>query len=502
MREHGGSRGWNPEVLRELLVSALPVETSLHGGAPDPRFVYLPPSHVKALQPDTMVVVGMRGAGKSFWWAALQNPVIRGLVARVRPDVEVQRQTQVAVGFGERPSPDEYPSRDILLRMLREARQPRVVWKTIVFTKLAGAGTPLGATRDWMARLAWVRENPESVERHLEARDRECEREQRWSLVLFDALDRSADDWQDMYRLIRGLLETALEFRPYRRLRVKCFLRSDQLDESRVANFPDASKVLSARVELSWSRPDLYGLLWQYLANAPQPGAEVFRKEAEERRGVKWSVEELDDVRVWRVPPTVSRDESVHRALMHALSGDWMGRDRRRGFPYTWIPGHLADARGRTSPRSFLAALRAAAEDTRDRYPDHGLALHYESIKRGVQRASEIRVRELKEDYPWVDLLMEPLKGLVVPCSFDEVSERWKTRMALEKIQVRVESGEERLPPAHLGDGPDGVRQDLEELGVFVRMDDGRVNIPDVFRVGYGLGRRGGVKPIRPEESA
>ena len=32
---------------------------------------------------------------------------------------------------------------------------------------------------------------------------------------------------------------------------------------------------------------------------------------------------------------------------------------------------------------------------------------------------------------------------------------------------------------------------------VFLSLRDGRVNVPDVFRVGYGLGRRGGVKPVR-----
>ena len=40
-------------------------------------------------------------------------------------------------------------------------------------------------------------------------------------------------------------------------------------------------------------------------------------------------------------------------------------------------------------------------------------------------------------------------------------------------------------------------RDDLEALSIFQRLLDGRVNIPDVFRVGYGLGRRGGVKPAR-----
>jgi hypothetical protein len=54
-----------------------------------------------------------------------------------------------------------------------------------------------------------------------------------------------------------------------------------------------------------------------------------------------------------------------------------------------------------------------------------------------------------------------------------------------------------KLPPRHIDQGPDGVRRDLEALRVFYRLLDGRVNIPDVFRVGYGLGRKGGVKPVK-----
>lgn len=54
-----------------------------------------------------------------------------------------------------------------------------------------------------------------------------------------------------------------------------------------------------------------------------------------------------------------------------------------------------------------------------------------------------------------------------------------------------------RLPPGRLDDGPTGVREDLEALGVFQRLSDGRVNLPEVFRVAYGIGRQGGVKPVR-----
>jgi hypothetical protein len=56
--------------------------------------------------------------------------------------------------------------------------------------------------------------------------DRKFEAEGTHWIILFDALDRSSSDWTAMNALIRGLLEVALELRPYRRLRVKCFLRT------------------------------------------------------------------------------------------------------------------------------------------------------------------------------------------------------------------------------------------------------------------------------------
>lgn len=141
--------------------------------------------------------------------------------------------------------------------------------------------------------------------------------------------------------------------------------------------------------------------------------------------------------------------------------------------------------------------MKEAAGDTDDRYPEHTSALHFDSIKRGVQKASTIRVGELREDYPWVDRVLEPLGGMVVPCEFDEISRCWKSKKILDSLSEDMKQKTVKLPPRRIDEGPDGVRQDLESLGVFQRLYDGRVNIPDVFRVGYGLGRRGGVRPVR-----
>jgi hypothetical protein len=94
---------------------------------------------------------------------------------------------------------------------------------------------------------------------------------------------------------------------------------------------------------------------------------------------------------------------------------------------------------------------------------------------------------------------MQPLSGLFVPCEFGVIQERWEQEGVLDKLR-HWPPAEAKLLPAHLEDGYAGLRKDLEELGIFIRMEDGRVNIPDVFRVGYGLGRKGGVKPLRTQE--
>lgn len=480
----GGSMNDPPiNSARQAILKTLPEETSHHGSAPSREFMHFPASHAKALHPDVQVVVGMRGAGKTFWWAALQEEKLRGLIAARVPGLRMFESAEVPAGFGERSEPDRYPGRDTLERLIQRGHKPRSIWRTVVLRAL---DFPMPGNSGWEERVEYVENHPEEVEVFLYERDERLDEANRHAVVLFDALDRCASDWGTMNRLIRGLLETALDLRPYRRLRIKCFLRTDQLDEGRVANFPDASKVLASKVDLSWPYPELYAMLFQYLGNDCN-----FREEVEQLYQHSWSFNQD----VWTPPASLLREEARQREVFHAITGPWMGRDRRRGFPYTWVPGHLADAQGRTSPRSFLAAFRKAAEVSEERYRGHEWPIHYEAIKRGVQEASSIRKREMAEDYPWVDALMLPLKGQVVPCRFEDIAGAWTQNMI--EIRKTIESSIGRLPPPNWDRGVEGLRNDLEELGVFLRMEDGRVNIPDVYRVAYGLGRRGGVRPLR-----
>ena len=453
-----------------------------HGASPDPLQVHLPRSHLKAMQPNVMLVTGMPGSGKTFWWSALQDEAVRHLIGGHTKAAEVR------AGFGVRPAPDEYPGKDVLADIIVQGIEPGIVWRTVHAWQLLQDTHPLRNRCNWLQRTVFVRDNPETIERLFRERDSELDRKDAYFMVLFDALDRCADDWRQMGRMIRGLVQAALEMRAYRRLRVKLFLRADEVAGSRLKDLPDASSVLSSAVPLNWPRRELYGLLWHCLANG-RNGARLRTFLG----GDRWASVDVGEHPVFPVPREIVTEERQRRTF-RTIAGPAMGPGPKRGEPYTWITSRLQDAERRVSPRSFLAALRRAAEYTMLEHPRHPYALHYDGIRRGVQEAAAIRVGELREDYPWLDHAMTPLAGMMVPCAFDEIAERWRAGNVLGRLQ---EDSEQRLPPRHVDEGFDGVRLDLESLGVFQRLLDGRVNVPEVFRVGYGLGRKGGARPIR-----
>ncbi|MBE7373006.1 hypothetical protein [Pseudomonas lopnurensis] len=470
--------------IRQAIIEALPLTTSNHGEVPDQRSLYLPPAHIKALRLECNLVIGARGVGKSFWTAALGSPSARSSLGQTVRELE---RTDVHIGFAVAPDIDAFPDGEVFSHLM-DAATPYDIWRAVVARWLALVTSETIPLTTWDETVAWVKANPESLARLLQRANEHFRQRQRFGLIVFDALDRTSRDWGRMDDIVRDLLRVVLWLKSYPNLHAKVFLREDQSDRT-VTDFTDASKLLATKAELTWAPHDLHGLLWQMLCNAPSLNGELLRRIY---AGIVGSPPpQRGDI--WQLSEEIKRESAKQRALFEALAGAWMGRDRRRGVPYVWSVSHLADGRRRTSPRSFLAAIRQAAEDSSEQYPEHPHALHYESIKRGVQKASEIRVLEMAEDYPWVTQVMEPLRGLTVPCPFDTIERCWSDDFP---NGLGVASGE-RLPPQHAERGWPGVRSDLERLGVFETMKDGRVNLPDLYRVGFGLGRRGGVKPLK-----
>ena len=92
---------------------------------------------------------------------------------------------------------------------------------------------------------------------------------------------------------------------------------------------------------------------------------------------------------------------------------------------------------------------------------------------------------------------MEPLKGkITVPCEVADIFDIWESKKTIENVS-KIISGDVRLLAPHWREGAEGVLRDLEDLGVVSHLLDDRVQMPDIYRIAFGLGRKGGVKPLK-----
>lgn len=454
-------------------------------------FTYVPPTHARALDLDATLIEGIRGAGKSFWFSLLASPKHLSFVRASFPEARLPQGVKVAQGFGMGLSISQAPDAETLADLIGQKFRERSIWRAVL-AHHTGVGGGFAELNNWSDRVRWVQQNPEAFAHEIEQADQRLSSKGETLLVLFDALDRMADDWPHINKLAKGLLQVALDMRSTRAIRCKVFVRPDLLQDSNITSFADYSKLLATKASLVWHRADLYALLYQCLGNAS-----VSHKQFAAWVGPSHALTTVNVGSNWAVPSILRYDEGCQEALFERLAGKAMGSSIKRGKPYTWLVNHLQDGLKQVSPRSFLAALGKAASETAD---DYAFPLDYRSIQRGVQEASQIRVQEITEDYPWVKQVMDPLRGnLTVPCASSEIERIWKSEQTLMQLEALLKRGRAgvKLPPPNLDLGPSGILLDLEALGMVQRMEGKRVQMPDVFRVAFGFGRRGGVTPLK-----
>lgn len=471
---------------RALLQAALPVAVDADTMTPDLRTLFTPETHRLALDPDVTVVRGARGSGKTVWFRSLQAPRLQMLAAAT---YRLPRLNQVRslAGYGIELSPERYPGPVTLADLVASERDTNLIWTAVLLTGLGVAD--LQPVRTWADRVDWVRRHPDAVDRALADADQDAAANGTLQLVLFDALDRLHRDRTAADRLVEGILRLALELRTRtRHLRAKIFIRPDMLSDS-VLQFPDASKLVANAADLEWSSHNLYGLLFHLLGNAEDPRAASFRSSTP-----AWN---LDDVRY--IPPRdLVGDEKRQRETFVQIAGPYMGANHRKGVSYTWLPNHLKDGIGQVSPRSFLTALARANSISGTRFAGHEFALHWDSIRQGVQAASRARVHEVTEDMPWVGTAVGQLQGLQVPIEQSAVLNRWAERHLTYQLRQSTGAGEStvRTGPQHTDDHP-GLVEELISMGFMTRRSDGRLDLPDVYRIAFGVGRKGGVPRLR-----
>ena len=465
---------------RFLFQKSLPLAVDTDTEGVSRSTLFTPASHRSALDPNVTLVKGAREVGKTYWFTSLLDKELRELAAD-EYELPRLRNIEPLTGFGLDARNDKYPDKRTLAQLLELHFSALDIWRTV---GLVALGTPEMAGLEWKERVPWVITNPEDAARAMEEADQSAGKSGTTKLFLFDALEHLHRERKIADRLAGGILEFALDLRlTTKNLRAKVFIRHDML-ASAPTDFSDSSKLTSNAADLTWNNQDLYGLLFQHLGNSTTPLAARFREETGQWRSTG---------NRFTPPEKLIGDTDAQTTAFIEIAGPYMGTNHRKGHSYPWLPNHLADGKGQTSPRTFLVALRSAADETAKTNANHSTALHWDAIRSGVQEASQTRVAELREDQPWVANAIRPLDGHQVPIDQSTVVTQWESKDLLAELSGTDKNG----PAGPVADTYPKLIEELISLGMMTRRNDGRLDLPDVYRIAFNLGRKGGVPRVR-----
>ena len=458
--------------------------------------VFTPQDHEGALDPTRTLVTGDRGTGKSFWSSVLADSQSRTKLATLYPRLGLER-AHVALAFSDASMAANHPSPAELQALLQNARsrsRAEAIWRSIILGLFPGSHITVPGNT-WEERVSWIESDPAQRNSSFRDLDRALEAKNETYIAVFDALDTLAPTWSGIRALLSGLLQLGLTMRALKRIRIKLFVRPDMADDRRIWAVGDASKLRHNEVRLEWRRRDLYGLLYSRFANSNEVGGS-FRDECTKRFRVQFQ----PSSGAWQIPAALAEDEEAQEQLFVALAGRYMGSGPKRGRTYTWVPNHLANSRGHAAPRSFVIALKEAADSSTSRT----VAIDPEGIHEGVRKASRTRYDELCEDYRWINTLFRPLSGMLVPVEPQEIIERWDRGDVIRELRREAKNdrtGRYLLPSEISEEASEDlylkVLEVLDHLGVVEELVDGRYNMPDLFRVAAQVRRKGGVR-VRP----
>jgi hypothetical protein len=456
-----------------------------------PSQVFLPlDSHRLALRPEIVVVEGSRGAGKTALFHLVNE--LGPNIGSFFEDPSIPSATWVDA-FSER---IHHPAPHVLDQLVTTVDSTsdaplRAFWSVHLLARLRAAGVPgaqmpievaaqyYAAPHDLKGWVTLGVTHIASVMSSLDAVDTALGGKKQLVFASYDHLDRLGlleQTRATRQRLVRALVALWLSLSTrYRHLRGKVFLRPDLFEEAE-RSFADASKLRPRSVSLEWDTGSLYRLAARHLANRG-PAISPMR-EWLETAGIHLS--QHSGSNAFGVMPGPF-SERTQKAFAKKLAGEVMGKGPKKGFTFRWIPARLKDAGGRIVPRSFLRLLAHASKQALQDPPGRGPLMEPTHLVLALKSTSNDRVNELREEYPFVGRLGN-LRG--------------QTMLMAKPDVVRLLA----KPPAEDdGFGKDGesVFDELLRVGVLEIRADGRIDVPDIYRYGHGIKRKGGAASPR-----
>lgn len=214
------------EAIREGL-RAFPASASQHAAqAPKPEEIFFPQSHANALDPERTIVVGNRGAGKSFWAHSLVKSDTRALIASVYKKISIENDEAV-FGFRGADADEIAPSKELLARARTLEVSEETIWRAVLLRAVA-PNLNINIPPNFLELVQWCQTEVEKQQQSLREADKVLLAANRRLTLVFDALDKLGDNWSDIRPLTKGLLRFALAAKSFRAIKIKIFLRPDQ----------------------------------------------------------------------------------------------------------------------------------------------------------------------------------------------------------------------------------------------------------------------------------
>jgi energy-coupling factor transporter ATP-binding protein EcfA2 len=475
-------------VLRQAIIDMAASGQGEGGADSDILRRFLPlPTHARILEPECMLIIGHRGAGKTELFRVLREAGGPQAIASVsnRIDADSLRKINWCVGYSQ--SEDMFDHSMVLQSFAEQRRSEdlQFIWLGyLVRTLEAGhllprTGLPpeLFSETPLETRLENTKSGLDSVISALDRLNRRLEADDEFIFVTYDELDRvSSSNWDALAVIVRGLVQFwSANSRRWKRIRPKIFLRNDLYQKAAIVG-PDISKLSANRLRLSWSVKDLYALFFKRLVNQSR----------DEVRG--YFRESLPPGRTTPMLGWMPKGESEadFEPAIERMCGEFMGAHRTKGKTFTWIPTHLQDAHGEVLPRSFLRLFEKASEiENENLQAREPQIIHHSCLRGALDQVSIDRMEELREEFPWIEVFRQHLlpKSITVPIERKELQDQIR-------IKWDSESPDRRAPFSSSYE----LIQFLGEFGLFYTRKDGRVDVRDIYLKGLGFKRKGGVQ--------
>lgn len=503
----------NATALRDELIEVTQLWTS-DSKPKSVGDVFFLASHMGALALDRPLVIGMRGAGKSFWSDVLCKDDLRTVLTKSVHGYQDLRSVQAIRWDQSTAFSSDLPETSTITEVLAAGTSPKLLWLCLFLSRLRNDCNHYGIEtgipdpdQGWREVFLWGKDNTEALRGGLAKLEKALLNNGKSVLLVIDGLDRMAGLLAQGVDCLRGLLEVLLDARSLKGLRFKAFLREDMTNLSSVLSFPDASKLLNEAPRLSWSREEIYALHLHKLAQK----STTFQQLLESRFDQPKSKTPIYRHPVLtNFPSTAKQHADQLSEVLKLLAPPNMGKDPRKGRVYSWWQTHLADGKGRVTPRTFSAAFKAALRASAGTTGSMEFVLTPKGIQQGLREASAERVTELKEDYFWIETALEAFNDRSTPVSVKEIYGAWNGNRVNDGQQakpipqvIREKCADKQVfvpwDDVNFTISPNqNLRDSLVQLGILTLRDEGtRLDMPDIYRLGYKIRKRGGVSPRR-----